>query len=320
MHFDGYMFMTDFVSKFHNSLLIAGWFHHPEDELKSIRLIDCHQQDVVSEVGIPHGVDSDLGPNKGFKIQSLRTSTAFDDDSSIEFVTRRGWRKTVRLHDLSHDRRSHYATAGLAKKFFEEADKTPGLKVLDIGGRSRSRLDRSKLFKNADVTVVDILPGENVDVVGDAHELSSLFDPVSFDFIFSVSVFEHLLMPWKVVTEINKVLKTGGIGLVHTHQTLGMHDLPWDFWRFSDTAWDSLFNRKTGFEIIERALDGEQFVIPFCYWPGKADAEKSAGFEGSSVIFKKVGPCDLSWNVKIADLTETSYPDAPDGNLIHDSV
>jgi SAM-dependent methyltransferase len=54
------------------------------------------------------------------------------------------------------------------------------------------------------------LDGEGVDPVGDVHKLSQSFPLGHFDFVFSVSVFEHLLFPWKAVLEINKVLKTGG--------------------------------------------------------------------------------------------------------------
>jgi hypothetical protein len=151
-----------------------------------------------------------------------------------------------------------------------------------------------------------------VDVVGDAHALTRHFPPDRFDAFYSVSVFEHLLMPWAVIAQINKVLRMGGIGLISTHQTLGMHDLPWDYWRYSDTAWDALFNRLTGFEIIERALDGEQHVLPFVYRPSKANAERSVGFEGSCVWVRKIGPCQMEWNATPADLITTAYPDEDD--------
>jgi hypothetical protein len=161
---------------------------------------------------------------------------------------------------------------------------------------------------NADCTVLDILPGDNVDVVADAHDMARHFPPEHFDGIFSVSVFEHLLMPWAVAIQMNQVLKTGGLAMIFSHQTLGVHDAPWDFWRFSDTAWDALFNPYTGFEILERAVDREQFILPFIYSPIKAYAERAAGHEGSVVLARKIGPCQLSWNIKPADLTSTMYP------------
>lgn len=307
---DGYNFMTSCITKFQKFLYISGWFHHPSDVLVGIRVRGLDNTHHTFEVGLPHGgVEAALGPEKGFEINVLRTSAdALPDEAEIEFACRSGKQIVVRIADLSKDRRGVYATAAMSREFIDAVNAVPGTTLLDIGGRARSRIDRSKDFHNAEVTVLDILPDDNVDVVGDAHELSSLFAPESFDAVYSISVFEHLLMPWKVVVEMNRVMKTGGTGLVMTHQTLGMHDLPWDFWRFSDTAWDALFNEATGFEIIRRGLEGEQFIIPFIYRPAMAAAEKSAGYEASAVHFRKTGPCRVDWPVRLPDISATMYP------------
>lgn len=195
----------------------------------------------------------------------------------------------------------------LEARFKAHVAALPGAKVIDVGGRNRSKLDRSREFTTADVCVLDVLPGENVDVVGDAHGMSALFEPESFDAAYSIAVFEHLLMPWRVVIELNAIMKPGAIGYVQTHQTIGMHDLPWDFWRYSNTAWDALFNEYTGFEIIDRELYSPQFILPFILTPGKMDAEMAAGYEGSSVLFRKIGPSRVEWDVP-TDIISTMYP------------
>lgn len=315
MRLDGYEFMTDAVAKFFNSIRISGWFHHPRDSLRAVRLIDRDAISVVAEVGLPHGgVQASFGPNKGFALQALRRSDLFNEVAEIEFRTRAGWRRRVRLTELCSDRVSRYGCPLLSQRFHETVNAIPGARVLDIGGRARSKVDRSQEFSVAEYVVLDVLAGENVDVVGDAHELARFFPPEHFDAIYSVAVFEHLLMPWAVVAQMSRVLKTGGIALISTHQTLGLHDMPWDFWRFSDTAWDALFNRRTGFEILERALDAEQYVVPFICRPSKYTAEKSAGFEGSAALVRKIGPCTLSWEVTTKDLITTTYPDTDDGS------
>ena len=51
-----------------------------------------------------------------------------------------------------------------------------------------------------------------MDVVGDAHTLSRHYPDAAFDAVMAFSVLEHLLMPWKLVIELNRVLKPGGIG------------------------------------------------------------------------------------------------------------
>ena len=128
----------------------------------------------------------------------------------------------------------------------------------EIGGRDRSQRTIKEKFPNAEYVVVDIVAGENVDVVADAHQLSSVFENSSFDFVISASVFEHLLMPWKVALEINKILRPGGSLWISSHQTVGLHDSPWDYWRFSRDSWTGIFNKNTGFEIVATVSDHNQ--------------------------------------------------------------
>ena len=99
-------------------------------------------------------------------------------------------------------------------------------KVLDIGGQNRSNLDRSKEYPGQDITVLDIHQGDNVDIIGDAHELNEVFPAKSFEAVFSVAVFEHLAMPWKIALGINHWLQENGIAYIVTHQSIGMHDMP----------------------------------------------------------------------------------------------
>ncbi len=315
MRIDDYEFMTDSVTKFFNTIRVFGWFHHPADTLSEVRLVDDEQMAVVAHVGLPHGgVEALLGRNKGFSLQALRRSETFSETAEIEFRTEAGWIHRVRLTELCTDRIVSYPGPALGRRFQDLVNGMPTARLLDIGGRARSGIDRSKDFTVAECVVFDVIPGENVDVVGDAHELSRFFPADHFDAILSVSVFEHLLMPWAVVVQMSRVLKMGGIALISTHQTLGMHDLPWDFWRFSDTAWDALFNHRTGFEILERVLDYEQYVLPFICRPAKYDAEHAAGFEESAVLVRKIGPCDLAWEVAVKDLITTTYPNISDAH------
>ncbi len=309
-----YQVMIDVAAKLHSFLFIEGWFFAPGDKLVDITIENASYGYLKKDFGYNYGgVLKTLGPELGFKLEIV-----FDDLPpdyfllEVVFVTRNGKRICHALGELTSRRLELSPSIAIGEAFaselnrIEKSGRVP--KVLDIGGRNRSGVDRSLLFPNCDVVVLDILPGDNVDVVGDAHSMGDLFPPGYFDAVYSVSVFEHLLMPWKAVIEMNKVLKNGGVGIVFTHQSLGMHDLPWDFYRFSDTAWDGLFNEYTGFEIINRALDYTQYVIPFVLRPGKIDADKSAGFEGSTVFFRKTCECSLSWDVKTSAIVDTMYP------------
>jgi SAM-dependent methyltransferase len=304
---DGYSFAVNSASKFHHSIYVYGWFHHKNDRLASVTFAQSAVLHEIQEVGLPHGVDADLGPNKGFFLQALMPTNRFPDDLALHLTSERGWTTTVRLRELIDEIVTTYAGNGLADRFRTEVIDRK-LHVLDIGGRARSGVARRQHFPDVDYTVLDILPGDNVDIVGDAHELSRFFPPEHFGAIFSVSVFEHILVPWKVVLEINKVMKTGGIGLISTHQTLGLHDLPWDFWRYSEHCWPALFNEQTGFEIVETITESLQYVIPFLFTADKQEAEKSAGHEGSAVVFRKIGPAREVWGAGPSELISTMYP------------
>lgn len=307
MQSDGYSFATDSVAKFFGSIVIRGWFHHPSDTLISAVMVDRNVFSQRCSVGLDHGgVEKNLGPRKGFVVQAFMNTDDFPQSASVRFETKNGSVLRISLQSFVEEASARDKSSQLSQRFMTEIQNYR--RVLDIGGRDRSGVDRSRDFVHNEVTVLDILPGRNVDVVGDAHELSKYFAPETFDAVYSVSVFEHLMMPWKVVTEMNKIMKLGAIGFVHTHQTIGMHDLPWDFWRYSDTAWKGLFNARTGFEIVDTALSSEQYVISFHYQDRYVDAEKSAGFESSSVLIRKIGECAEQWAAGLTDLDDTTYP------------
>ena len=125
--------------------------------------------------------------------------------------------------------------------------------ILEIGSRNVTGFDHRAGFAQSDYTGFDIHAGKNVDVVGDAHELSKYFTDKKFDLVFSASTFEHLAMPWVVAAEINKVLKPGGVVFVETHFAYGLHSLPWHFFHFTEQGLRALF-AATGFKCIETAM------------------------------------------------------------------
>lgn len=132
----------------------------------------------------------------------------------------------------------------------------PGMKILEIGSREvTGESDARKKLHNAEYTGFDFYPGKNVDVVGDAHKLSSYFkNGEQFDIIFSSACFEHFAMPWIVAVEIQKLLKVGGILFIETHFSFGSHERPWHFFQFSDMALKTLFSPSLGFECIEAGV------------------------------------------------------------------
>lgn len=133
----------------------------------------------------------------------------------------------------------------------------PGMKILEIGSREVTAIsDARQAFSKADKYVgFDFYSGNNVDVVGDVHRLSSYFEPgEKFDIIYSVACFEHFALPWIVAVEIAKLLKVGGLVFIETHFSYASHERPWHFFQFSDMALKTLFSPALGFECLDAGM------------------------------------------------------------------
>ncbi len=245
-------------------------------------------------------------------IEALVDRALFPAQAALEIACRGRMASLPALMLMQHAARGQARSLDGAFRAIIRAMRRAGAgarpRMLDIGGRARSGVDRRADYPQCRVTVFDIVADPGVDVVGDAHELSRHFPPASFDCALCVSVFEHLLMPWKAALEINAVLRPGGVALLHTHQTIGMHDMPWDFWRYSDTSWHGLFNARTGFEVMQTSMQDFMQVVPLAWTPRHREAERSGGFEGSSVIVRKTGEAALRWDVKLTEILDTAYP------------
>lgn len=184
--------------------------------------------------------------------------------------------------------------------------------VLEIGSRNVSGITRRDIFPDhSEYIGFDVRDGDNVDMVGDAHALSQHLPRSHFDLVYSTSVFEHLLFPWKVVMETNLVMKPGGYLFASTHPTWQAHELPWDFWRFPKNGFHALFNKYTGFEIVS-LVDG----LPCRAYSLTDDPPTRKLFRftmnlGVAVIAKKVSEYQrekLHWDISPSDILETMYP------------
>jgi SAM-dependent methyltransferase len=75
--------------------------------------------------------------------------------------------------------------------------------------------------------------------VGDAHHLP--FAPGSFDLIISTEMLEHTAEPQRIVDEIRRVLRPGGRLLLTTRFIFPLHDVPGDYFRFTNYGLAHLF-------------------------------------------------------------------------------
>ncbi len=199
--------------------------------------------------------------------------------------------------------------AALFNKFLEMVGDMADPKILEIGARARSGITRKQLLPvETKYLGIDIIDGPNVDQVCDAHSLSVALPNAQFNAVMAFSVLEHLLMPWKVIIELNKVMAPEAIGIFTTHQCWPIHDAPWDFWRFSDRAWTALLNPATGFEIISAKMGEPAYVVASNCHPITNFAPTPLAFLASNVLFRKINSTTLEWPVELSDITKDFYP------------
>jgi len=122
-------------------------------------------------------------------------------------------------------------------------------RVLDIGSLDVNGSVRD-LFPLADYIGLDMRPGDNVDVVGNSHDIP--FDDDHFDMVLCLEMLEHDDNPFRTAREIKRVAKDNGTIIVCA-SGIGMHkhDNPSDYWRFTREGFLLLFKEFTSIEIVE---------------------------------------------------------------------
>ena len=106
----------------------------------------------------------------------------------------------------------------------------PGTSILlDVGGRGKPY---APLFEGrvAHHFVIDIAPGDSVDLVGDGRSLP-LAD-ASIDVVLCTQVIEHIPEPALVLDEIRRVLRPGGKLILSVPSIFPQHGSPGDYWRY----------------------------------------------------------------------------------------
>lgn len=260
-------------------------------------------------IRLPVRLVSDSGNRQRIRIdlrRSVGLTAAEVSEAHLELRFIGGGRRILRRLGAPVQDSAHNLTIGFAERLRVK----PTGHLLEIGSRSRSgNVNRYLVPEGWTYEGLDVVAGPNVDTVGDAHRLASLYPPATFDAVLAVSVLEHILMPWRFVVELNRVLKPGALGFFVTHQTWPLHDQPFDYFRFSDRAWIGLLNEATGFEILAAKMGEPCFVVPSKVQSSTAFGEETpAGMLISSVLFRKIGETELSWNVDPEPLMEGTYP------------
>jgi glycosyltransferase involved in cell wall biosynthesis/SAM-dependent methyltransferase len=179
-----------------------------------------------------------------------------------------------------------------------------GARVLDVGaGEAPYR----ELFDHTDYVTTDwthsVHPGaRQVDVVGPADDLP--IDSESFDFILLTEVLEHTPDPTGVLREMNRILRPGGRLHMTTPFVWELHELPFDFFRYTAWGLDRVL-RDAGFAGVDIAPRNDAFTtlaqmmvdIPSTIgsYPDGRDSERAAAIADVHAAGQRIagyGPLD----------------------------
>lgn len=134
---------------------------------------------------------------------------------------------------MRHKIRDWLAGAGLSHR-------NPVLEVGSLwvhGGGGKDLADLRPLFPGAEYIGSDMRPGDGVDVVADAQSLP--WDWAGrFDLVLCIDTIEHVRDAWQACREFRRVLRPGGLCIVATVFSCGVHGHPHDYWR--PTPWGML--------------------------------------------------------------------------------
>ena len=108
--------------------------------------------------------------------------------------------------------------------------------VLDIGCGVKPY---SPLFKNKKYFGLDSVYGEHVDCIASAEDLPVASN--TCDNVISTQMLEHVKNPPQVIKEIYRVLKKGGVAYLSAPGVWEKHDIPNDYWRWTDDGLKKIF-------------------------------------------------------------------------------
>ena len=110
-------------------------------------------------------------------------------------------------------------------------DQDDEIKIVEIGSQSINENIKEHLNKNHEYIGVDIVKGNNVDIVlEDPYKLP--FEKDSIDVVISISTFEHTEFFWLSYLEILRILKPTGLFFLNVPSNSKYHRHSTDNWRF----------------------------------------------------------------------------------------
>lgn len=169
--------------------------------------------------------------------------------------------KTIRRLLLAN---RFYGYSGFClSRFVERAAREipAGSRLLDVGA---GECQYKSLFKHVKYTAQDLCIGDEkwdfsqIDVVSEVYAMP--LPENSFDNLLCIEVLEHLKYPAKALAEMGRVLRPGGRLYVVCPFFWGEHQIPHDYFRYTQFALKSLAE-DNGFAVEYLAPHGGRYVF-----------------------------------------------------------
>jgi SAM-dependent methyltransferase len=157
------------------------------------------------------------------------------------------------------------------KEFADTLGPGPFL-IADIGSKEWSGGSYRKLFERPDWRYegLDIDAGQNVDIVISGEEDWTNVPDGKYDIVISGKLLEHVRRPWRIMQEMARIVKPGGLVCAIAPYEWGYHPFPLDCWRIFPDGMKTIM-QDAGLEVLEVSMkDSNTFGL------GKKPIKKSS--------------------------------------------
>lgn len=150
----------------------------------------------------------------------------------------------------------HYKFLQVDIRAYIEKYYTNGI-VLDVGAGNQPYRE---LFCNCEKYIAMDVDGtnKNLDIISDYKTMP--IEDKSIDFVLCTQVLEHTNEPAKLFFEVHRVLKDGGLFLLTCPMNWEMHEIPYDYFRYTYYGIEYL-SESADFEIVEYNEQGGVFAV-----------------------------------------------------------
>ena len=136
---------------------------------------------------------------------------------------------------------------------------------------------------------MDIRPQKDVDVVGDIHNLD--WESDYFETIVAIEVLEHCYDPKLAISEIHRLLKSGGTCILSTRFMFPYHPCDKDYFRFTQDSLNDMFSMYSDVEIVHHGNGFQVFWQMISYrsalltFPLRIFNNLIASFDSKSTVY-----------------------------------